>query len=129
MADVVKKVNQWVFPTSRSQNFTQADAGEGDVLMVRESLGRTARKAVIEAVAPMEVRFNVYHTVYPPRGNDPSFMHTAHLPNTASGLSVKDDTVALVQIAASETFELDGDFPISDIELVTVSGNFDILVT
>ena len=127
MSDITKKVDRGVPPATRTQNFTQADASEGDILMVQDSLGRPAKKVFIETTATMQVRFNVYHKVYPLRdGRD--LMDTAHLPNLTGGGLVKDSTGAIISLEADESFEIDGSFPVNDIELVTVSGNFDILV-
>lgn len=123
MADIVKKVNRAVPPQARTLTIRETDAGEGDVIMVQESMGRPAKKILIEAEDEMSVRFNVYHKVFPNRdGID--FMSTAHLPNLALGGTIKDDTSGLIQLAADETFEMDDGFPTSDIELVTCSGNF-----
>ena len=128
MADVVKKVNRAIPPTERTLTITEADASAGDVILVAESMGRPARKVLIEAEDVMSVRFNVYHKVYPRRdGRD--LMTTAHLPNLALGGTIKDDTMALIELEADETFELDGSFPTSDIELVTCSGNFILTLT
>jgi len=125
MADVTKLVNRGVPAAQRTQVFTQADAGEGDVILVRDSLGRPAKKVLIETTANLSLRFNVYHMVYPQRdGRD--LMDTGHLPNLALGGRVKDDTTAIISLEADETFEMDGSYSVEDIELLTVSGNFTI---
>lgn len=125
MADVTKPVNRIIPPNQRTQIFTDADAGAGDVILVKESLGRPAKKVLIETTANLSLRFNVYHKVYPQRdGRD--LMDTAHLPNLTLGGTVKDDTGALISLEADETFEMDGSYAVNDIELVTVSGNFAI---
>lgn len=127
MTDITKKVNRLVPPTERTQVFTEADASAGDVLLVTESLGHAAKKVLIETTANLSLRFNVYHKVYPQRdGRD--LAHTSHLSNLALGGTIKDDTGAIVSLEADETFEMDGSYPTSDIELVTVSGNFTITV-
>ena len=64
MADVVKLVNRGVPPLERTQTFDQADAGAGDVILVKDSLGKTAKNLVIEAVGAMTIRLNVYQMVY-----------------------------------------------------------------
>lgn len=126
MADITKKVDRGIPPTTRTQNFTQNDAVEGDILMIRESLGRPARKVLIEADADMAVRFNVYRKIYPFRdGRD--LTNTDHLPLLLSGVQIQSDEGALISLASDETFEMES-LPISDIELVTISGSFDILV-
>lgn len=130
MADITKKVDRGIFPTSRTQNFTQADAGAGDVLMVESSLGHPARHVMIETDADLEFRLNVYYKVYPrhaPFGD--GLTDIDHLPNVAAGVDITSDTGALVSLGAGETFELDGDTPVKDIQLVTVSGNFDVFVS
>lgn len=129
MADITKKVNQWVPVNARTQTFTQDDAGTGDVILVKESLGAAAGQVLIEAAAEITVRFNVYHTVFPQRRHNPDFMHTSHMPNLAQGTRVKDDTVATVTVGAGESFEMDGKFPTSDIEIVSAGGDFTILVS
>lgn len=128
MADVIKKVNRAIPPQERTLTITEADASAGDVVMIADSMGRPAKKVLIEAEAEMSVRFNVYHKVYPNRdGRD--LMTTAHLPNLALGGTIKDDTMALIELEADETFEMDGGFPASDMELVTCSGNFTLTCT
>ena len=142
MADIVKKVDRLIPPLERTQLFDQNDAGKDDVIMVRESLGRPARSVVIEATAPVKVAFNVYHWVYPrrqtpvsgvegsPRNVMDSLMYTDHLPNLARGVRMdRSDAVAGIWIDASETFEMDGSYPTSDIKLLEASGVFSILLT
>ena len=127
MADITKLVNRIIPPNERTQAFSQVDASEGDVLLVRSSLGRPAKKVLIETTATLAVRFNVYHKVYPRRdGRD--LMDTDHLNNLALGGTIKDSTGALITLEADETFEMDGSYPVEDIELVAVSGNFVITV-
>jgi len=130
MADIIKKVTPTVPPTARYQTFTQADGGAGDVFMVKDSLGAAANYVSIEAAANMTVRFNVYHTVYPNREHLTDFMHASHLPNLALGETIKDESVASgIDIATGESLELDGDFPVSDIEILSAAGDFTIIVT
>ena len=127
MADKVKQVDRGIPPVSRYHTFSSADAGTGDVLMIKESLGKSAGQVTIECYdADMRVRFNVYHTVFPRRPNPDAFITTQHLPNVGSGLQYKDESMGFVDIEASTTFTFDGTLPIDTIELVTVSGQFDI---
>jgi len=128
MADITKKVDRGVPPTERMVSFTDADAGAGDVLMVYESLGGPAASITIEAGGAMTVRFNVYREVYPRRpGND--FMYSSGHDNISLGERIKDNAAHLVSVGAGETWSNDGEFPVKDIELDTVSGTFDILCT
>lgn len=130
MADIIKKVTRTVPPTARYQTFTQADGGAGDVFMIKDSLGSAANYVSIEADADMTVRFNVYHMVYPNREHLTDFMHASHLPNLALGGRIKDESVASgLDIASGETLELDNDFPVSDIEILSAAGNFTIIVS
>lgn len=130
MTDVVKKVHRLVPPNERSQTFTQADAGAGDVVMVQESLGHPANKLLIEADAVMSVRLNVYQTVFPLHDE----FEDIHVwgpgnRNLALGIRVKDNEGVDIGIDAGGTLEFDRDLPVRDIELLTVSGDFTITVT
>lgn len=129
MSEVTKKVNTALPVSQRSQVFTQADASAGDVILVRESLGKYAKVVQIQADAEMSVRFNVLQTIFPDRdkglGGYPNGDNTQDL---SAGVTIQDTTQTPVVIAASETFTLDKDLAVKDIELVTVSGSFEIFV-
>jgi len=128
MADITKPVDRGILIQGRTQSFTQEDAGEGDVLMIEDSLGRSARVLTIESAGGMSVRVNVYHMVAPPRlGND--LMYTEGMPNLALSERVKNDSQALIQISAEETLVIDEGLTIRDLEIVTCSGLFEILAT
>lgn len=128
MADITKAVDRGIPIQGRTQSFTQEDAGEGDVLMIEDSLGRSARVLTIESEGGMAVRVNVYHFVAPPRlGND--LMYTEGMNNLAFAERVKNDSQALITLEADETLVLDEGLTIRDLEIVTCSGNFEILVT
>lgn len=130
MADITKLVDRGIPANQRSQIFTQADGGTGDVLLIKESLGRHAQQLTIEADGDMSIRINVYRVVFPQRKTGEGFTQWwPGLDNVAAGVQVKDDTNALIPIAAGETFELNSEMPITDIELVTVSGDFTAIVT
>ena len=129
MADITKKVDRAINSNLRAQTFTEADASQGDVILVKASLGRPARTVTIETSAGMSVKFNVYRDVYQARGYEGDLMYTAHMPNLTSGGPVKGDSAALESIDAGDVFELNKELPVNDIELVTVSGGtFSIFV-
>ena len=129
MADRIKKVDRGISSAQRTQNFTQADAGAGDILKIQESLGRTAKHIVIEAGAAMTVRFNVIRTIYPNRTKeDYDCLYPEIYKNLALGREVEDTTGALVSIGQDETFELDNDLPVKDIKIESAAGAFDIFV-
>ena len=131
MADITKKVGRDIAPPFRSQNFTRADAAEGDILLIEDSLGHPASHVTIEADLDMRVRFNVYYTVFPRRfgqGWD-SMSDADHLYELSSGVQVQRDDNGFIDIEAGATYEFERDMPIADIELITVSGNFDIWCT
>lgn len=123
MADIVKKVSRTLPSNERLLKITETDAGAGDVIMVRESLGRTAANVLIDATAAITVRFNVYHTVFPasqtPYGS----------PNLGAGQRIMDESNATVELEAGEAFEASGDFPISDIQIVSGGTDFEIFLT
>jgi len=126
MADITKLLNRIIPPQARTLTVSGSDVSSGDVFMVEESMGRPASKIFVDAEDYVALRLNVYHMVFPRRdGRD--LMTTAHLPNLALGGRIKDGTMALVELAPGETFELD-ETPISDIEFHTVSGNFTLLL-
>jgi hypothetical protein len=130
MSDITKKVSHAVPSQQRTQNFADEDATQGDILLIKDSLGRPAHYALVEALTgAMELRFNVYHTIYPRRliENEGGLMHTDHLPFVASGHQIKDNTQGSIDIQNGEAIEF-MTFPISDIELVVASGHFNIFV-
>jgi hypothetical protein len=130
MTDVVKLVNRAIPTSQRNQTFTDADAGTGDVILVQDSLGKPASHLVIEAGSPMTFRLNVYHTVYPQRGLADGMADMQILgPNVSRGITIKDATQDPITLDALGTFTLDNDLPIVDIELVTVSGVYELFVT
>jgi hypothetical protein len=130
MSDITKLVDRGVPSNQRSQVFTEADGGAGDVLMVKNSLGRHAQQVTIEATNAMSVRFNVYRTIFPQRQHgDGITQWWPGLDNLALGETVQDDSNALIELDAGDTFELNNEMPICDIELLTVSGAFTVIVT
>jgi hypothetical protein len=130
MSDINKVVNQNIPHQLRAVNFHNSDAVEGDILMVRDSLGYEAKNVTIRCtVAPMRVRFNVYWTQFPPRADiaaSGDLMQTSHLPNLTSGLQVTHDSGATVDINAGETYTWETGPMVRDIQLVTISGHWDI---
>lgn len=128
MSDITKPVDRRIPVAERTQSFTEADATTGDILMIEDSLGRPANVLTIESAGGMAFRVNVYQMVAPPReGND--LMFTAGMPNLALAQRVKTDTQALIELEPDETFVLDDELVIRDMELVTVSGTFEIITS
>ncbi len=139
MSDVIKAVNRAVPVLQRSQNFTNADAAQGDVLKVADSLGYPASHVTIEATGgALKVCFNVWQTVFNNYGDQSrGYLYgTDHLPNVTSGHSFMINTqsgvganpAGAVTIEAGETYTIDRVLAVSDIQLVIVSGNFDVWV-
>lgn len=127
MADIKKPIDYNVSPNERYQVFTKADATTGDVLKVNDSLGFPASYVSIAAQGgAMAVRFNVYRRIYQLRPDDG--IHMNHVQNTSSGFTIKEAT-ASYSIESNTTFELSNKMPISDIELIVVSGNYKIFVS
>lgn len=130
MSDITKWVSRGIPSAYRSQNFVNADAVQGDIILVKDSLGRPARNVIIECEkGPTRVRFNVYQKVYQYRPDVDGLMNTSHLYNVASGVSYIDTTMAFVDVEAGSIFTIDKTLAVSDIQLVTVSGDFDIFVS
>lgn len=138
MTDITKKVDRSIPVLQRTQNFTNADSNTpGDVLMVHDSLGYPASHVTIECSnGPMQVRFNVYQTIYPRRPYDQLLRDD--LPNISSGIllntssgtnSLTDSSKALVTVEAGTTYTLSKELAVADIMIVTVSGNYDIFVS
>ena len=129
MTDIVKKVNPGVPANERTQRFTNADAGSGDVLMLKDSLGKPATRVIIEATDEVVFRMNVYQTVFPQRTllEDDFNQFNLGVVNLTSGVQYLDETGALIPLGASESIEFDDDLPVSDIQLVTVSGVFEVI--
>jgi hypothetical protein len=129
MADITKKVHNLVPGNQRSQSFTQADAGAGDVIMVAESLGKPAHKVLFDADQALSFRLNVYHEIFPRRTGDQVINIWDECDvNLTSGIRYQDASMAEIFIDAGSTFELDNDVPVNDIEMVTVSGNYTVIV-
>ena len=130
MADVIKKVDRLVPTNERSQVFKSTDGGAGTVFLIEDSLGRPARRVLIEAAAAMTIRFNVYQMVYGTRKytDDHWNQWNGEIRNLAQGTRIKDNTTVIHAIAADATFEIDGDIPVKDIEIVTAAGTFTITV-
>ena len=125
MSNVVDPVSRGIPARERTQVFTSA--GAGDIIKVEESLGRPAQSVSIESVSGMSVRFNVVHSVAPPReGND--LMYTKGMPNLALSNECVDDSQTPIPIGAGETFVSD-DIPVKDIQIVSVTGAFTIIVS
>jgi len=127
MSKIYKKVDHNISTSLRSQHFSNADAVEGDVLMVQSSLGKLATVATLTTSGgSLKVRFNVYQTVYPHRPNDS--LHAEYALNLASGQEYKlgENSVASFIVEADATREFNHRFPIRDMELVTVSGSWTV---
>ena len=130
MSERTKRVDRNLPSPYRSVNFTNADAVEGDILLIKESLGRPALNCTIECGGfDMEVRFNVKRTIYPPVPIREGRVFGDHLPYLVSGEDYLDTTVASISIEAGTVYEWETGPAIQDIELVTVSGNFDIFLS
>lgn len=140
MADITKKVDRNVPVFQRSQNFTNADAGEGDILKVADSLGYPASHLTIETQGgSVKVLFNVWQTVFRVwHRSDAGFMYgTQGFPNTTSGTSYMTNTTSgvganppgSVTVEANTTYTMDKELAVSDIQLVSTSGLFDIFVS
>jgi len=114
----------------RTQNFTNSDASEGDVLMIETSLGYPAQYLTVEADNTFQFRINVYNTIYPPRGPGDGLPETYGMPNLARGVTYQSSGMALITVEPGTVYTLEKELPISDIELVTASGvAFDIYVS
>lgn len=129
MSQITKLVNRAVPVQSRSQVFTDSDAVAGDILLVQDSLGKPAKTVQIQAGAILTVRFNVLHTVFPPRDTGLNGFPFGDLSvNTAAGVQIEDTSQSVVSLGAGETFSLDNDLSVQDIKIVTTSGTFEIFV-
>ena len=129
MSLITKKVNRGVPPPLRTQNFSNSDAVQGDVLMVKDSLGHEATHCSIRCEdADMRLRFNCYHTVYPRIPEREGLVFGSFYPYLVSGQTYIDDSTAFLDVEAATTVTFDDEFAISDIYLMTVSGHFNIMV-
>ena len=127
-------VTKNILPVSGYQVWTSANASNGDILGVYESLGqRGAKSVVVEASgADVTVRFNVAKQVYKEHGPD----HNAWIPDgghKASPLIVseyEDAFVADIVVAAGTSKEwLSRDITVGDIKVVAGAANARITVT
>lgn len=140
MANVTKKVDRNVPVLARSQSFTNADAAQGDVLKVADSLGYPASHVTIETQGgSLKVVFNVWQTTYKKWSrHDQGFMYgTEGFWNLTSGVSYMTNTLSgvganppgAVTVEANTTYSMDRELAVNDIQLVSVSGLFDIFVS
>src|SRR3989304_7424686 len=127
MAKVIKRVDRGVAETQRSQVFTQADAGAGAIILVQYSLYKPAQVIHVESDGGMTVKFNVLRMVYPAWPEAGGAIQNPRM-DLANGQEVEDESMAVVTIGAGETFSLDHDLAVSDIKIVTVTGDFEIFV-
>ncbi|MBD3268453.1 hypothetical protein GF373_17435 [bacterium] len=129
MAKITKHVDRAIPSTQRTQYFTSADASQGDILMVASSLGHDASYLEIEAAGNLTLRFNVIHTVYPNRNLDPFFANgLGGWKNVTLGKEIIASGIAEVVLTSGETYTLDKTISISDIQLATATGDFNIFV-
>jgi hypothetical protein len=128
MSKIYKKVDRNIPVTERTQEFTGADCAEGDVLMVKESLGKHASSARLRTIGgSAKIRFNVYQTVFSSRPADS--LHAQHLPNvqTAQEYKISEPSIGDLIIEANTVYEIDRRFPIKDVEIITMSGDINFL--
>jgi hypothetical protein len=129
MARITKKVDRAVDPRKRTQVFTTADADEGDILMIKSSLGHSATHLNAEATGgALKFHLNVIRSIVARRVDDPFFPFSAW-PNVAKCVEVEDDGMGEITVAAGESFTMDDDLVIDDIQLTTISGTFSIFVS
>ncbi len=131
MAEITKKVDRAIPSGSRYQTFSGADVpNDGDIILVEDSLGRAASRVDITPfVSGMQVRFNVRQKIFNRRtASFDELQWSDHLPNMTSGHSFIDATQGIVYVNVGNTLTLDGDIPVSDIEITVASGDFHILV-
>ena len=137
MAKVTKKA-----PVFRDHNgakrpvgpvvFDENDAGVGDILMVRDSLGgRPASHVSIDATAAISVKFNVVQTIYPLRKQGEGFSEPdTGYRNIGQGVEyIASGEAYTYALGAGETLELDGEFPIEDIMVTAGATDYVILVS
>lgn len=129
MSNITKKVDGTVPVTQRTQVFTDADANPGDILLVKDSLGKSAKLVQIQADDTMVLSFNVLHTIYPPRdtgrGGYPFGQAGGNL-DLSAGQTYTVAGAPQLTLAANETYTFDNDLPINDIQIIVASGTFEI---
>lgn len=128
MSDITKKIGRHIPSNQRQQIFTNADAVEGDILLIKDSLGRPARKINITATDVVRVRFNVRHFVLANRDAQDG-LYEGDAPNLVNSKWTISTENALIVLDAGDTYELENDFPVNDIQLQTVSGVFEIIAS
>lgn len=129
MSQIIKKVPNFVPPGQTYQVFTEADAVDGDILMIKDSLlGHPASHVNIDATSAIIVKFNVVQKVYPQRVQGDGFSDQGLLNISLGEEYIASGEMPDYTVGAGETFELENDFPVSDI--MVVSGeNYTILVS
>lgn len=122
MADVIKKVaghsrdKRMVY-----QQFTEADASAGDVILVDQSIGKTAGVVVIEPKGgDMTIVFNPYEVVFKKRNpHTDGIPFSGHIDNLARRRKVLDYAgKPSVTIRQDEQYEMTV-IPVADILIVS----------
>ena len=139
MATITKRVNRGVKPLKRYQSWDSStdrdDDGnaisEGDIFEIEDSLGRSASTIVIKTTASgsCSFRINPVITVYPRREGGEFGYTTSSYDLVASGREFNDTSMGPIVVEANESFSLaKGEMEISHLEVVTMSGNFKVIV-
>jgi len=103
---------------------------EGDIFEIKESLHRPGKNLQItmDGAGSSSFRFNPRLTVYPRRPENEYNYASERYYFLASGMDMLTSGSAAVIIEAGESWALVGEMPVSEVELVTHSGNFRLFV-
>lgn len=124
MANITKAIDRLVPVQERCQVFTGSDAVQGDILLIRGSLGKSARQMVLNntSIGDMSLRFNVRHIQYPSRGPNTGLHWNQGMRNVSLPTDVIIESMTPVVVEAGTSFSLQNDIPVNDIQLVGASG-------
>ena len=133
MANITKRVQPGIGASQYWDSAVDLDdgaggIGTGDVFRIEESLGKPATNLTIKAAAAMTIRINAYNKVYPNRQSN-EFFNADMFQNIYAGVENHDTTQTPIAIAANNTFVMNGQVPIRNIEIVSAAGAFTVLVS
>lgn len=139
MANITSRVSRGIHPNLRTQVWNTAsglnDAGNridnGDIFLVKESLGHPAKNAtfiVASSGINVRVRFNNRVTTYLPRPKGEYGYSGDYYDLLASGLSYTDSGVGSFTMAADSTWVFNDEFPIETVEIVDLDSTSFILI-
>jgi hypothetical protein len=134
MANITKKITRHIGGSQYWDTSTDLDDGAGainagDIFRIEDSLGKPgSTMSITTGAGTISIRINAMLTLYPAR-NSNEFFNSNYSNNISTGTETKDTSQTPIVIAASQTWEWNGEIPIRNIEIVSMAANFKLLVS